>query len=79
MEYGVPNKHKNRKKNLIDNARRFRKEGWERPAESEDQDETEVQQRKSIEWTTELKIVLVMLDEDERAKGRGFMKCVKDR
>ena len=52
MGYGVPNKHKNRKKNLIDNARRFRKEGWERPAESEDQDETEVQQRKSIEWTT---------------------------
>ena len=26
-----------------------------------------------------MKIVLVMLDEDERAKGRGFIKCVKDR
>ena len=25
-----------------------------------------------------MKIVLVMLDEDERAKGRGFMKRVKD-
>ena len=25
-----------------------------------------------------MKIVLVMLDEDERAKGRGFMKSVKD-
>ena len=37
------------------------------------------QKRKSIEWTTEMKIVLVILDEDERAKGRGFMKRVKDR
>ena len=37
------------------------------------------QKRKSIEWTTEMKIVLVMLDEDERAKCRGFMKRVKDR
>ena len=37
------------------------------------------QQRKNIESTTEMKIVLVMLDEDERAKGRGFMKRVKDR
>ena len=26
-----------------------------------------------------MKIVLVMLDEDERAKGRRFMKRVKDR
>ena len=34
------------------------------------------QQQKSI---TEMKIVLVMLDEDEPAKGRGFIKCVKDR
>ena len=74
--------------NLIDNARRFKKEGWGRPAKLENRNETEVQQqtqvigeqkRKSIEWTTEMKIVLVILDEDERAKGRGFMKRVKDR
>ena len=26
-----------------------------------------------------MKIVLVMLDEDERTKVRGFIKCVKDR
>ena len=74
--------------NLIDNARRFKKEGWGRPAELENWDEAEVRQqtqvigeqkRKSIEWTTEMKIVLVMLYEDERAKGRGFMKRVKDR
>ena len=66
----------------------MKKEGWRRPAELENRDKTEVQQptqvtgeqqRKSIEWTTEMKIVLVMLDEDERAKGRGFMKRVKDR
>ena len=33
---------------------------------------------KSIEWTTEMKI-LVMLDEDEHAKGRRLMIRVKDR
>ena len=74
--------------NLIDNARRFKKKGWGRPAELENRDETEVQQqtqvvgeqqRKSTEWTTEMKMVLVMLDEDERPNGRGFMKRVKDR
>ena len=27
----------------------------------------------------EMKIVLVMLDEDERVEGRGFIKRVKDR
>ena len=30
------------------------------------------QKRKSIEWTMELKIVLVMLDEDKRAKGEDL-------
>ena len=37
------------------------------------------QQRKSIEWTTDMKIVIVMLDEDERAKCRGLMKRVRHR
>ena len=37
------------------------------------------QKRKSIEWTTEMKIVFVILVEDQRAKGRGFVKRVKDR
>ena len=37
------------------------------------------QKRKSIEWTTEIKIVLVILDEDKHAKGKEFMKRVKDR
>ena len=55
--------------NLTDNARRFKKKGWGRPAELENRDETEVQQqtqvvgeqqRKSIEWTTEMKMVLVI-------------------
>ena len=59
-----------------------------RPAELENRDKTDVQQQtqvigeqkqKSVEWTTEMKIVLVMLDEDERAKDRGLIKCVKDR
>ena len=70
--------------NLIDNARRFKKEGWGRPVEIDNRDEVEVQQqmnnnRTSLEWTTEMKIVLVTLDQEERAKGRGFTKQVKDR
>ena len=70
--------------NLIENARRFKKEGWGRPVEIDNRDEMEVQQqmnnnRTSLEWTTEMKIVLVTLDQEERAKGRGFMKRVKDR
>ena len=36
------------------------------------------QKWKSIEWTTEMKIVLVIQDEDKRVKGRGFMKRFKD-
>ena len=59
-----------------------------RPAELENRDKTDVQQQtqvigeqkqKSVEWTTEMKIVLVMLDEDKRAKNRGLIKRVKDR
>ena len=54
-------------------------------AEIENQNEVEVQQqigeqnRTSLEWTTEMKIVLVMLDQEERANGRGFMNRVKER
>ena len=59
-----------------------------RPAELENRDKTDVQQQtqvigeqkqKSVEWTTEMKVVLVMLDEDERAKDRRLIKRVKDR
>ena len=69
--------------NLIDDVRRFKKEGWGRPVETDNRDEVEVQQqmnnnRTSLEWTTEMKIVLVTLDQEERAKGRGFMKRVKN-
>ena len=35
--------------------------------------------RKQLEWTTEMKINLVMMDNDERSKGRGFMKRMKER
>ena len=65
--------------NLIDNTRRFTKEGSGGPAELDNRYETKVQQqtqvigeqkRKSIEWTMEIKILLVMPDEGERAKGR---------
>ena len=34
---------------------------------------------KQLEWTTEMKINLVVMDNEERSKGRGFMKRVKER
>ena len=35
------------------------------------------QERRHFEWTTEIKVTLIMFDNEERAKGRGFMKRVK--
>ena len=34
---------------------------------------------KQLNWTTEMKIDTVIIDKEERAKGRGFMKRVKER
>ena len=36
------------------------------------------QEWRQLEWSTEMKVKLVMIDEEERAKGRGFMKQVKE-
>ena len=68
--------------NLVDNARRFKKEGW---GNIEEQPEIIVElgatdnSNKQLEWTTEMKIDLVTIDKEERARGRGFMKRVKER
>ena len=34
---------------------------------------------KQLNWTTEMKIDVVIMDKEERAKGRGVMKRVKER
>ena len=34
---------------------------------------------KQLNWTTEMKIDVPIMDKEERAKGRGFMKRVKER
>ena len=70
--------------NLIDNAKRFKRDGWERHAgngemERQDEEPHEENPCRSLEWTTEMKIVLLKIEEEERAKGRGFMKRVKMR
>ena len=71
--------------NLIDSARRFRIEGWGRPAiENDEVARAQIpppkdQERKNLEWTTEMKVTLITFDNEERAKGRGFMKRVKER
>ena len=69
--------------NLIDNAKRFKKEEWgmqEEHAETINQVLSETSEdKKHLEWTTEMKLNLVTMDDEERVKGRGFMKRVKER
>ena len=59
--------------NLVDNARRFEKEIL-RPGGG-----ANLQAQKSIDWTTEMKIKLVKIDDEEWSEDRGFMKRVKER
>ena len=35
--------------------------------------------QKNTEWSTEMEISLIIIDDEERHKGRGFMKQVKER
>ena len=52
--------------NLADNARRFVKEGWG----DEEQTITQVVEvHKNIEWSTEMKIKLIQMDEEEIKKA----------
>ena len=68
--------------NVIDNTKRFKKEGWgtqEEHVETTNQVLCEISEnKKHLKWTTEMKINLVTMDDEERAKGRGFMKRVKE-
>ena len=69
--------------NLIDSAKRFGKEGWGRPAMENGEVATaqvplpKDQEKRHLEWTTEMKVTLTFLDNEELAKGRGFMKTFK--
>ena len=68
--------------NLVDNARRFKKEGWGNMAEREEpmaEQATLENNNKQLNWTTEKKINVVMMEKEERAKGKGFMKRIKER
>ena len=64
---------------LLDNAKRFTKEGWleERkdPQQSNDKDET----ARNIEWTMNMKVNPLLIDEEGWKNGKGFMKRMKDR
>ena len=68
--------------NVVDNARRFKKEGWVNMAELEypmAEQATPENNNKQLNWTTEMKINVIIMDKDNRAKGRRFMKRVKER
>ena len=62
--------------NLVDNARRFKLAASANGRS--DQQEGVVATRK-IQWTTHMKVHLIVIDQEERQKGRGFMKRVKER
>ena len=56
--------------NLTDYPRRFKKEGWGRSAELQNQDKAEVQKQTKVigeqqPKSIEMKIVLAMLDEED--------------
>ena len=59
--------------NLVDNARRFKKESLG-PGRN-----VSIQAQKNMDWTTEMKIKLVNVDDEEQSKGKWFMKRVKER
>ena len=61
--------------NLVDNASRFEKEGW--GGEIVRNRTTKIQV--NTEWNIEMKIRLIIIDEGERQKSRGFMKRIKER
>ena len=61
--------------NMVDNASRFEKEGW--GGEIVWNQTTKIQ--KNTEWSTEMKISLIIIDEEQRYKGSRFMKRVKER
>ena len=67
--------------NLVDSARRFKKEGWGSMAVQEEsmaEQPTPENNNKQLNWTIEMKINVVIMHKEERAKGRGFMKRVKE-
>ena len=75
-------KSKRTTQNLVDNARNFKKEGWGNIAEREEpiaEQATPENKNKQLNWKTEMRIDVVIMDKEEIAKGRGFMKRVKER
>ena len=63
-------------KNLVDNARKFKKEGWRNVVEWESsaaEQATPKNNNKLLNWTIEMKIDVVIMNKEDRAKGRDFM------
>ena len=66
-------KNKRTAQKLVENARRFEKKSTGPGVGANTQAQT------NIDWTTEMKIKLVKIYDEERIKGRVFMKRVKER
>lgn len=66
-------KKKEQCKKLVDNAREFEKESLGPGAGAN------IQTQMNIDWTTEMKMKLVKMEDEERNKGTGFIRRVKER
>lgn len=66
-----PGKRGVSRQNLRDNASRYKKENGNNESENNTRNDNE-------DWTLEMKVNLIKIDRDERKKGRGFMKRIKE-
>ena len=69
-----PNNNKTAQ-NLVDNARSFQLEA----SANGRSDQHAGAIAKNMQWTTDMKVDLIIIDQEERQKGRGFMKRIKER
>ena len=74
-----PNKRNISKQNLRDNAIRFKKEfNIIRGRSQVTGNINNIKKTSNFEWTNEMKIALLEIEESERNKGRGFMKRMEE-
>ena len=72
QQWEFPQK-KRTKRNFVNNAGRFKKES------AGPEEIAYLQVQKNMNWTTEIKIKLINIDDDKRNKGREFMKRFKEK
>ena len=73
-----PEKRNASKQNLRDNVVRFNKEVNIDQKTNEGETNNVIERAGNVEWTNEMKINLLRIEDQERSKERGFMKRIKE-